>query len=102
MMTPDEKARQMKNRNDAICAYYSEGHSLPETASKFRLGRQRTQQILEVGGVWRPYTKSPRSEFLGVMIAPETKAAIRDAAQQLGLSASEVADSVLGKALVKE
>ncbi len=94
-MTPEERQRQMTERNAAICAYYIEGHTLRECASHFRLGRQRTQQVLEAGGVWKPYIKSDRSKFLGVTVTEETKAALRERAENEGISMSRFASDLI-------
>lgn len=67
-MTPEEKQAQRTLRNQAICAYYEAGHALSACASRFRLNRQRVLQILKAAGVWRPYVKTSRTEFVGVVV----------------------------------
>lgn len=87
----------MKARNDAICAYYQAGNRLANTASKFKLGRQRILQILQHRGVWKPYerTKGNRTEFLGVTVTPETKDGLTKLADEKGISVSKLTSDVL-------
>ena len=100
-MTPDEKKDQMTARNAAICAYYANGATLAQTASRFQLGRQRVAQILQAGGVWRPYVKNGRTKFLGVTVSEETKDALKAKADANGVSVSKFTSDVLAAA-VKE
>ena len=94
-MTPEEKQAQMDERNVAICLYYNGGHKLSETASHFKMGRQRVLQILKKGGVWKPYVKSKRDKFLGLTVTEETKDALRERAEERGVSVSRfVADKL--------
>lgn len=96
-MTPEEKHEQMQQRNADICAYYEGGHKLIECASKFRLSRQRVIRILQTAGVWRPYVKSGRTQFLGVSIKKETKDALTSEAERQGVSVSKLTSDALDK-----
>lgn len=88
--------RELKCQRDAaICAYYLEGRKLAECASKFQLGRQRVLQILKIAGVWKPYEKTNRTKFLGVTVTPETKAALEEKADDMGISVSKLASDAL-------
>lgn len=98
-MTPEERAMQMKERNAAICAYYSEGHKLKECARKFQLGRQRILQVLQVAGAWKPYVKGERTKFLGVNVSEGTKDALKVKADAEGKSVSRFASDVLDEAV---
>ena len=88
-------------RNKQICDYYQAGHKLSECASKFRLGRERTLQILKEGGVWVPYASRPvkKKSFLGVSIEEETKDKLAEKAKEEGVSVSKLTDSILSGAL---
>lgn len=94
-MTPEEKAQQMTDRNAAICAYYAAGHKPRECASKFGLGRQRVLQILQAGGVWKPYERGSRTKFLGVNITENTRDALKAKAGAQGVSVSRLASDAL-------
>lgn len=94
-MTSDEKAAQMKQRNDAICAYYREGHKLAECASRFKLGRQRVLQILQAAGAWRPYEKNGRDKHLGVTVTGQLHADLKEAAAERGVSTSKLVSDIL-------
>jgi hypothetical protein len=85
----------MQNRNAAICAHYQAGHKLKDCASHFQLGRQRTLQILQRAGVWKPYIKSDRTKFLGVNISEGTKDALRQRADDRGVSVSQLVSDAL-------
>lgn len=98
-MTPDERKAQMNERNAAICDYYQQGHKLAECASRFKLGRQRVLQILQAAGVWRPYVKSKRTEFLGVTVSEATKENLKTAADARGVSVSQFTADALDDAL---
>ena len=82
-------------RNAAICAHYVSGATLKDCASRFQLGRQRVMQILMAGGVWRPYVKDGRTKFVGVVVSPETKDALKEKADAAGKSVSRFASDVL-------
>ena len=88
-------AERRRLRNEAVCAYYTEGHKLSECASHFRLGRQRVLQILQAAGVWKPYEKGKRTKFLGVSVSEETKSGLRVKAEREGVSVSKLADEIL-------
>ena len=87
-MTPEEKQARMDQRNVDICLYYKDGHKLSECASPFQLGRQRILQILQKGGVWKPYEKMKRDKFLGVTVKDETHLALKERAVEEGTSVS--------------
>jgi hypothetical protein len=89
----------MTTRNAEICAYYNEGHKLAECASRFKLGRQRILQILQASGAWRPYVKTDRVKFLGVTVSDETKAALKDLADEKGVSVSRLTSDILDEAV---
>ncbi len=91
----DEQISEKEKRNAAICAYYHAGHKLSETASHFKLGRQRIIQIVKAGGVWRPYEKTKRTKFLGVSVSDETKEGLKQIAEERGISVSKLASDVL-------
>lgn len=94
-MTDEEKQAQMDERNVAICLYYKEGHKLSECSSHFKLGKQRVLQILQQGGVWKPYQKAKRDKFLGVTVTDETKAALQAKAKEEGKSMSRFVSNKL-------
>lgn len=98
-MTDEERANQMKDRNQMICAYYDAGHTLKQCASEFQLGRQRVLQILQAAGAWKPYVKQGRSKFLGVNVTSETKDAIKQKADAEGVSVSKFASNALEQAV---
>ena len=98
-MTSEEKAQQMADRNAAIVAYYLAGNKLSAVASRFRLGRQRTLQILQKAGAWRPYERTGRTKFLGVSVSEETKAALKAQAKEQGVSVSKFASDALDAAV---
>jgi hypothetical protein len=98
-MTNEEKRIQMEERNAALCAYYTEGHKLAECSSKFKLGRQRVQQILEKAGVWKPYEKSKRDNHLGVTVTTETKEKLKAKADAAGKSVSRFSSEILEAAI---
>lgn len=100
-LTAEEKQAKMDERNVAICLYYKEGHKLSETASHFKLGRQRVLQILQRGGVWMPYEKSKRDKFLGVQVSEETKAALQKQAESEGTSVSRFVSDKLDEIVAK-
>lgn len=91
----------MLQRDADICAYYQTNQSLASCGKKFALKRQRIQQILKQAGVWKPYVKGDRTQFLGVSISEQTKEALRQRAKEQGISASRLAsdalDVVVGK-----
>ena len=89
-MTPEEKTAQMAIRNDAICTYYLDGHKVAECARHFQLNRQRILQILKQAGVWVPYVKTRRTQFLGVSVKVSTKVALMRKADQEGTSVSRL------------
>ena len=94
-MTDLERRERMTQRNAAICAYYQAGHTTAECGKKFGLKRQRAQQILKRAGVWQPYVKSGRTEFLGVSVKEATKKALRERADSEGISVSQLASDTL-------
>jgi predicted HicB family RNase H-like nuclease len=100
-MTPEEKHAQMMTRNAEIVAYYLAGHSLAQCSSHFQLGRQRTLQILKKSNVWKPYVKTSRTQFLGVTVSEETKDALRQRAEEEGISVSKLVSDALDEAVTK-
>lgn len=100
-MTNEKKAAQMTARNEAICTYYKEGRKLKECASKFRLGRQQVMNILKQAGVWQPYVKGARTQFLGVSVSEQTKEALRKKADEEGKSVSRLASDVLDEVVAE-
>lgn len=94
-MTSEDKVKQMTDRNNAICTYYTDGHTLKETASFFQLHRQRVLQILQTAGVWRPYVRGSRTQFLGISVTEETKNGLRRRADEQGISVSRLASNAL-------
>ena len=94
-MTDTEKQMQREKRDDEIVAYYLEGHKLAQCASKFALGRQRIQIILENKGVWKPYVRSGRDKHLGVTVTQETKDALIEKAEEKGISVSQLVSDTL-------
>lgn len=98
-MTPEDKKVQMDRRNTDICAYYEKRHTLAECASFAKLGRQRVAQILQAGGVWRPYVKTDRTKFLGVTVSEQTKDALTRKADKQGVSTSRLTSDILDEAV---
>jgi hypothetical protein len=98
-VTPEEKAAAKVARDKAICDHYVAGNKLKAVASQFKLGRWRTMQILRAGGVWKPYEKSGRTEFVGVNVTPETKKALARKADEEGDSMSKIASDLLDGAV---
>jgi len=94
-MTPEEKLKQMNERNAAICAFYQKGNSVAKTASVFMLSRDRTYQILHEANILRARVKSTRTLHLGVTVTKETKQALKEKAKQEGKSVSELTAQVL-------
>jgi len=94
-MTDTERQMQRDRRDDAIVAYYLAGNKLAACSSKFNLGRQRTQQILESRGVWKPYAPSDRTKHLGVTVTEETKKALTEEADAKGVSVSQLVSDKL-------
>ncbi|HVJ72062.1 MAG TPA: hypothetical protein VM531_11255 [Sphingomicrobium sp.] len=105
-MTEEQKSKMAQRRyglgqrNQDICAYYQSGQTIASCSKKFGLQRQRIQQILKQGEVWRPRVKSGRTTFLGVSVNEETKKALHRKARSEGLSVSKLASDALDK-LVK-
>lgn len=91
----------MTKRNKDICAFYVAGHKLREVASQFKIGRWRTMQILRDGGVWKPYEKSGRTQFVGVNVTEETKKALAMKADAQGESMSKYASDLLDEAVAE-
>lgn len=96
-MTSEEKRLKMEQRNLDLCIYYKQGHKLSECASKFGLGRQRVQQILQAANVWTPYQKSCRTQFLGVSVSEDTKTKLEALAEQKGVSVSKLTSDELDR-----
>lgn len=96
-MTNEEKREKLERRNLDICAYYVAGHRLSECASKFGLGRQRVQQILQAGNVWKPYARSDRTKFLGVSVSEQTKTKLEALAESRGVSVSKLTSDELDR-----
>ena len=94
-MIDEEKKIQMTQRNAAICAHYQAGHKLSECASRFKLGRQRVQQILKAAGIWKPYIKNDRTKFLGVTVSEADKAALTLEAARRGISMSALTSDLI-------
>ena len=88
---------RMAERNKAICDYYLDAHTITECGRKFGLRRQRVQQILKSGGVWKPHEKSDRSEFVGINVSAEVKDALKQKAKKRGVSLSRLAHQELAK-----
>lgn len=95
MEKPEESRTAREKRDADICAYYAAGYKLSQTASHFRLGRQRVMQILKKAGAWRPYVKTGRTKFLGTTVSEETKAALHEEARRRGISVSELTDEAI-------
>lgn len=94
-MTHDEKVQQMTARNEAICRFYADDHTLAECGKKFGLKRQRIQQILQAAGVWRQYARTGRNKHLGVTVSEEDKMALTAEAKRRGVSVSSLtADTI--------
>jgi len=89
-MTVEERQQRMAERNQAICAYYLEGHTLAECGKQFGLKRQRIKQIVQAAKIWRERTPSTndRDKFLGINISEEDKATIKEEASRQGISMS--------------
>lgn len=98
-MTPEERKMQREARDKAICDRYQQGHKLAEVASHFKLGRQRVLQILQAAGVWRPYVRGNRTEFLGVTVSEDAKERLKAAADAKGVSVSQFTADALDEAL---
>lgn len=81
-------------RNAEICKLYQEGLKVAALAKRFRLGRQRIYQIIKAGGVWQPYEREKKT-FLGVSVNPDTKAALKQRAEEEGVSVSELTSDAL-------
>lgn len=101
-MTDDEKKVQMLQRNAAICAHYETGKTLAATSKHFRLSRQRVLQILKESGVWRPYVKSNRTQFLGVNVSEDEKQALQEEAMRRGMSMSSLTADLIKDMLEKD
>ena len=101
-MTDEEKQAQRVARDKAVCDYYTAGHKCSECASKFRISRQRVQQILHKAGVWKPYVKGNRTKFLGVMVTEEGKDALKAEADRRGTSVSAVASGLIEEGLLQK
>ena len=82
-------------RNLAVIGYYKEGHRISQCASKFGLSRQYVQQVLQKAGVWKRYVRTKRTEFLGITVSEETKQALKQHAEQKGVSVSQLASDAL-------
>lgn len=82
-------------RDFLICECYKAGASMAECGRRYGLGRQRVQQILKKAGVWRPYSKTRRNQHLGVVVTPETKAALESEAEAKGVSVSKLTSDKL-------
>jgi post-segregation antitoxin (ccd killing protein) len=89
-------------RNERICAYYQEGHKLGDVASHFKLGRPRVKQILVDAGVWVPYSRGDRTQFLGINVSGEVKSALKEFATERGISMSRLVSDTLEKAIETE
>lgn len=96
-MTYDKTNEQ---RDAEICRRYSAGETLSELARCFGLGRQRIQQIVKKGGVWKPYERQ-RDQFIGVSVSGETKEKLKQKAEGKGVSLSRLTSDALDE-LVKE
>lgn len=100
-MTPEEKVLQHDKRNEAICKFYLEGNKLAKVASRFKLSRQRVLYILQKAGVWKPYVKTDRNQFLGISVTKETKERLKQKAKDNDTSVSQlISDAAEG--LVRE
>jgi lambda repressor-like predicted transcriptional regulator len=86
-------------RNDSICAAYQTGLTLAAIGRQFGLSRPRIQQILKKAGVWVPSTKRRRTEYLGVTMTEQTKAALKVEAEKRGISLSALSDETLKEML---
>lgn len=82
-------------RDADICAYFRAGHGLIACEQKFKLKRQRLQQILRNADVWKPHVKSTRTKFLGVTVSEGTKIALKQKAAQDGVSVSKLTANAL-------
>jgi len=83
-------------RDAEICRLYAdENWTLEACGEKFGLSRQRIKQIIKAHDVWRrpvPRVASERNtEFLGVFMTEEDKAALRSEAERSGVSLSDLA-----------
>ncbi len=104
-MTNEEKAAQTKQRDDAIVAYYQEGHKISQCARHFHLNRQRVLQILKHREAWVPYVRGPKSDrtdFLGINITEADKQALKAEADKRGVSMSALSAEVISGMLNKE
>ena len=91
----------MTQRNEAICDYYKAGRKLSQTASHFKLGRQRVLQILKEANVWKPYEKGTRTKFLGVTVSEATKDGLTKMAEEKGTSVSQLTSDVLEREVAR-
>lgn len=98
-MTPEEKRKQMEDRDARICAGYRDGQKISQLASTFRMNRQRIIQILKREGAWRPYQKNGRDTFLGVSISREDKVALEAEAERRGVSMSSLSAEAIHEML---
>lgn len=97
----DAMTPEMRQRNADICAFYKEGHTIPECCARFHLKRQRVQQILKGAHVWQPRRRSNRTTFLGVTLSPPTKEALKHEADERGVSMSKLASDILDATVPK-
>lgn len=91
---------EIADRNDDLCKYYVEGHTLDECAERFGFSSQWARKILQRKKIWRPQYIKNRTKFLGVNISEETKAALARQAEERGVSVSRLVSDHVDK-LVK-
>jgi transposase len=101
-MTPEQKQQQRDERDRAIVAYYKEGHKLSETSRRFKLGRQLVLRILKQQGAWRPYVKSNRTTQVGVAVSEGTKQALKELADERGVSMSRLGSEIIDEYVNEE
>lgn len=101
-MTPEERKAQMQQRDADIAAYYQAGHSIVECGRRYGLKRQRVLQILKAAEVWKPYVKGDRTQFLGVSVSEPAKAALKQKAEEQGISVSQLTANTIDEMLARD
>ena len=90
-------------RDEEICRLYTQGQTVRLLATKYQLGRERVRQILRAAGVSRPprFTSS-RDQFLGVNVSAETKTALKQLADERGVSMSKLASDTIDEIVAEK
>jgi transcriptional regulator with XRE-family HTH domain len=91
-------------RDEEICEQYRAGMTQADLADKYNVTPARISQIVRKAGLLppeRPFPRSDRTKFIGLLLTKPMKEALRGEARQEGVSMTEFMIALISKELTQ-